>query len=231
MARRLVDGVWELDSGVFSPFATNVFLIDERPDGPVTLVDAGLPLNRPRLRAELDGLGLAPTDVDQVLVTHYDIDHVGGITRLRGFVGPVYMGADDVRLVRREWHPQWFHHKGTFHRIVRRLFPMAEVDLRPVEDGDRIGNFQAFHTPGHNPGHTAYVHEKLGVSFLGDLVWEEDGEFTPPFWLDSYDMHELRESIRDFVDRSPPCDVACAAHGSPMVGEGDDALGRLAARL
>jgi glyoxylase-like metal-dependent hydrolase (beta-lactamase superfamily II) len=98
----------------------------------------------------------------------------------------------------------------------------------PVEDGDQIGKFGAFHTPGHNPGHTVYVHEELGAAFLGDLVWSEDGKLTIPIWFDSYDMDEVRESVRWFAAESPPFEVACVAHGGPMVEGGHGALQELA---
>jgi glyoxylase-like metal-dependent hydrolase (beta-lactamase superfamily II) len=76
-----------------------------------------------------------------------------------------------------------------------------------------------------------FVHEGLDAAFLGDLVWEEDGELTPPFWLDSYDMRAVRRSIRSFADRTPPFEVACMGHGTPFVEGGYGALRRLVDRL
>jgi glyoxylase-like metal-dependent hydrolase (beta-lactamase superfamily II) len=218
MAEYVADGVWLLDLGLVPPFATNSYLLD---DGEVTLVDAGLPVNRPSLRDELAATGHAPEDLDRVLVTHYDVDHTGGLARL-GREIPVYVGEADARL----------HHKGAFHHVARWLFPLPDdVEVRRVHDGDRIGGFEAFHTPGHNPGHTVYVHDDLAVCLLGDLVWGEPEGLSPPFWLDSYDMHELRESIRDLAARVPDFEYACMAHGDPVVEAGSDALRALADRL
>ncbi len=228
MPSRLADGVWALDLGLFPPIASNAYLAD---DGEPTLVDAGLPVNPGRLLAEVREAGYEPGDLERVLLTHYDLDHTGGISRLRreGFDGPVHVGREDVALMDGGWSPSAFHPKGVFHRVVRPFFGIS--DAEPVVDGDRIGGFEAFHTPGHNPGHTVYVHEGLDAAFLGDLVWEEDGEFTPPFWLDSYDMHALRESIRSFAARTPPFEVACMGHGEPFVEGGYEALRRLTDRL
>lgn len=235
MARRLDEGLWQFGLGLFAPLASNVFLVDGAAlsdgDDAVTLVDTGLPVNVPTVREELADAGYAVEDIDRVLLTHYDLDHVGGLARLRGLDAEVYMGAADVDLVRGDWNPSWTHHKGVFHRLVRLLYTMEDYDLRAVADGDTIGGFTAFHTPGHNPGHTVYVHEGADAAFLGDLVWEDDGEFTVPFWLDSYDMRELRRSVRAFADRTPPFERGLMCHGDPVLSDADDLLRALAYRL
>ena len=232
MANRLADGLWELDVGLFPPLASNAYLVDEGET--VSLVDTGLPVNRPALRGELRdaGDGYAPADLDRVLLTHYDLDHTGGLRALvrSGFEGTVHIGTADARLAAGEDHPPTAHPKGLFHRVVRPFFALPS-DVEPVADGDRIGGFTAFHTPGHNPGHTVYVHGGLGAAFLGDLVWIESGQLTPPFWLDSYDMYQLRESIRSFADRTPRFEVACPGHGRPITEGGHEALAGLVARL
>jgi len=229
MARQLRDGVWLLDLGLIPPFATNGYLVD---DGDVTLVDPGLPVNRPAVRAELGAVGYAVGDLDRVLVTHFDLDHSGGLRGLTGdFDGPVYMGAEDLAIATGKTDPKRRHHKGLFHTLVRRLFPLPdEFAYHSVVDGDVVGQFTVYHTPGHNPGHVVFVHDS-GVAFLGDLVWEENGRLTPPFWLDSYDMRGVRESIRDLADRAPPFNVAAMAHGDPITDGGREALVDCSAEL
>lgn len=229
MARLLTDGVWYLKLGLIPPLASNSFLVD---DGSLTLVDTGLWWNEPSIRDELADAGFGPGDLDRVLLTHYDLDHVGGLKRLLPeFDGPVYLGRPDLAFLQYDAHPAWAHHKGLFHRATRRLFPLpSAMDVRPVDDADRIGDFTAYLTPGHNPGHTVYVHDG-GGAFLGDLVWEDDGALTPPFWLDSYDMQAVRESIGAFAERSTGFDIAAMAHGEPIRTGGYDALLSLAERL
>lgn len=228
MADRLDEGLWLLNLGLVTPFATNGYLVD---DGDLTLVDPGLPVNRPRIGTELADAGYDVADVDRVLVTHFDLDHVGGLARLvPEFEGPVYMGAQDLAMATGETDPKRRHHKGLFHRLVRRLFGLPDgPSYEGVEEGTEVGGFRAYHTPGHNPGHTVYHHES-GVAFLGDLVWEEQGRLTPPFWLDSYDMRGVRESIRDLPQRVAPFDVAAVAHGDPITADGHRALVDCSAR-
>jgi glyoxylase-like metal-dependent hydrolase (beta-lactamase superfamily II) len=233
MAERLVDGVWLLDLGFIAPVRANAYLVEEAlldGDG-VTLVDTGLHRNWPTLVTELADAGYSPEDVDRVLLTHYDLDHVGGIGRLLPeFDGPVYIGGADHDLLSGEVAPP-IHHKGLFHRVTRRLFPVpAELDLRRVEDGDRIGTFTAYLTPGHNPGHVVYVHD-AGIAFLGDLVWEDGGRLTTPIRFDSYDVAEIGESVRSLAARVEPFTVAAMGHGRPLATGGYEALQALAAEV
>jgi len=243
MAQQLADGVWLLDLGLVPPLATNAYLVDDTDavadggsdaagEAGVTLVDAGLFWNLQSIRDELAAAGYTIGDIDRVLLTHYDLDHTTGLNRIADeLTAPVYLGSDDARLVDGDHDPNAFHHKGLFHRIARKVAPLPDgLTVKSVEDGDRVGRFTAHHTPGHNPGHTAYVHDD-GAAFLGDLVWEEDGELTPPFWLDSYDMHELRESIRRLGDRADDFELACMGHGTPMSSDGGAAIQQLIERL
>ncbi|MFC5972959.1 MBL fold metallo-hydrolase [Halomarina salina] len=231
---RVRDDTHRLQLGWTEPFVVNAYVF-EGGDG-VTLVDTGMPANRHSLRSELAAAGYRPGDVDRVLLTHYDLDHVGGLTPLARWLGgpafdaAVYLGATDVALVRGHHDPPWIHHKGSFHRFARAVFDLDDVPLRRVDDGDRVGGFTAYHTPGHNPGHTAYVHDD-GVAFVGDLMWETDGELTPPFWGDSYSMRELRDSVRAFSDRAGEFEAVCPGHGTPFVRRGSERVRALAARL
>lgn len=230
MAERLADGVWYLDLGWPAPLGANAFLVD---DGEWTLVDTGFPLNGRRLRDELAETGVAVEAIDRVLLTHYDLDHVGGLARLvPDLDAPAYLGTTDLDLLFGRWHPPWLHHKGLFHRVLRRLYRLPDaVELHPVSDGDRLGGFVAHHTPGHNPGHMVYVHEGLELALLGDLAWSKPKGLVTPIWLDSYDMRTLRESIRSFAERAPPFEVAGTGHGDPLRTGGHAALQALAARL
>ncbi|KZN26207.1 MBL fold metallo-hydrolase [Haladaptatus sp. R4] len=232
MARQLAPCVWLLELGI-PVVGANAFLVDDGTatrDGAVTLVDAGLPWIG--LRRELGDAGFRVADIDRVLITHYDIDHVGGLRDLPDLDAPVFVGRRDADLLAGIYDPPLFHHKGAFHRFVRRFVSIpSRLDVRSVDDGTRIGGFTAHHTPGHNPGHTAYVHDELGVGFLGDLVWERGGSLTPPEWWDSYDTRQIKRSIRRFAGTVPPLELLCMGHGQPILRDGSEALSRLVRRL
>lgn len=230
MAERLAAGIWKLRLGWAAPLRSNAYVID---DGSITLIDAGLPLNANRLRQELADAGVAVSAIDRVLLTHYDLDHVGGLSRIaEDLDAPVYIGEADLALLEGTRDPPWLHHKGLFHRGLRLLHRLpTDLSVHGVADGDQIDRFQAHHTPGHNPGHTAYVHAELESALLGDMVWSKSEGLVPPIWLDSYDMATLRESIEQFAEGAAPFEIAGVGHGDPLRAGGLAAVRELAAGL
>lgn len=229
MAERLAPGVHLLELGWHEPLGSNAYLID---DDELTLVDAGFPVAS-HLERELHQAGVTPPEIDRILITHYDLDHVGGLARLPPTIdAPIYIGEADLDIITGAATPPFFHHKGLFHRGLRTVFRLPDsLSFHAVADGDHIGGFAAYHTPGHNPGHTVYVHETHRAACLGDLVWEDDGQLTLPVRLDSYDMVELRASVTRLAATAPPFDLACVAHGKPLRTGGLTALKDLADRI
>lgn len=218
MARSLRDGVWWLDlTGV------NAYLVDD--DGDLVLVDTGMPWDVPSIRAGIRDAGFAPSDVDRVLVTHYDPDHVGGLRRL-DLDCPIFIGAGDAPYLQGQLTPDWTKWKGLLQRVLYPFFQPRSLDVRPVTDGDTVGSFIVYETPGHTEGHVAYVSADYDVAFLGDLVQARSGELATPPWLLSANMRAVQESIRSLVENAPAFDLACPGHGNPLLGGGRDALVR-----
>ncbi|AFK18753.1 MBL fold metallo-hydrolase [Haloferax mediterranei ATCC 33500] len=208
----------------------NAYLVSD--DGDVVLVDAGTPWDRDRMLRGLVDAGLTAGDIDRVLVTHYDLDHVGTLAALglRSDV-PIHIAEPDASYVTGQSKPPIRSHKG----LLQRLFsPLLERPTNPVEvvnDGDELGGFVAYRTPGHTPGHTAYVHEQHGVAFVGDMARESDGKLAPTPWVMTANRAENRRSIREFADRCPAVDVIATGHGDPILQYGYGALKRLADRV
>ena len=224
MATELADGVWR-----FELRGVSAYLVDD--DVP-TLVDAGTPWDEAAIREGFADAGVDVADVGRVLLTHYDIDHVGTLTALTPELdATVYTGAFDAAVLRGERSPPLRNHKGALQRLAGLFTTPPDLEVKAVADGERLGSFTAYHTPGHTPGHVAYVSEELGVALLGDLVSESDGALEPSEWLISYDTDRVLDSVRDLAERAPPFDVACVGHGEPLTSGGSEALGALAERI
>ncbi|MFB6188743.1 MAG: MBL fold metallo-hydrolase [Halapricum sp.] len=224
MATELAAGLWWYDlRGV------NAYLIDD--DGVLTLVDAGTPFSRRRLILGLDRAGYSPSNIDRVLVTHYDFDHVGGLGRLQRLDATIYAGTPDARLITGKGKPDWRTHKGFSQRLTAPFLSSPSDPVETVEDGDTVGSFTVYHTPGHTPGHVCYVSEDHSVAFLGDLVREDDGRLEPSPWIMSDDTDQVRASIRRLADEVPDFEVAAMGHGVPFREGGRDRLHELADRL
>jgi glyoxylase-like metal-dependent hydrolase (beta-lactamase superfamily II) len=208
----------------------NAYLVDD--DGTVTLVDAGTPWDSDRMRRMLSDAGLSPAAIDRVLLTHYDLDHVGTLATLGLDPGvPVYAAEPDASFLLGDASPPLGNHKGAFQRVAGLFVDVPTNEVRRVNDGDEIGGFVAHRAPGHTPGHVVYHHTDHGAAFLGDLVSESDGRLSPSPWIICYDAERNRASLTDLADRIDPFEAACVGHGDPLRTGGYDALRRAAAEL
>jgi glyoxylase-like metal-dependent hydrolase (beta-lactamase superfamily II) len=217
MVTSLGDGIWWVNlTGV------NAYLVDD--DGTLTLVDAGMGWQTRHIRRAIVATGHAVGEVDRVLVTHYDFDHVDGLSNLDALDATVHIGRADYPYLTDTGHPPWSSHKGAFQRVIGWFSETPSLPVEPVEDGDTIGTFTAYETPGHTPGHVVYVSEALSVALLGDLVRESGGKLavSPP--LICYDHRRTRQSVVDLAERVGPFEVACPGHGVPFVESGRERL-------
>ena len=224
MVTPLAEDVWWYDLT-----GTNAFLVDD--DGTTTLVDAGLPVHGNRLIAGLHEAGIELRDLDRILLTHYDMDHAGGLAAFDGVDLTIYVGAADEPVLTGEGAPPLSNHKGLIQRLGRPFVTPPDNPVETVADGDTVGSFTVYETPGHTPGHVCYVSESLSVGLLGDLVRESDGKLRPSPWFINYDTEELVGSIRSFADRTPDFETAGLGHGVPFSRGGSDRLTELAATL
>ncbi|MFC4447639.1 MBL fold metallo-hydrolase [Halorussus aquaticus] len=216
-------GVWWLDLG-----GVNAYLADDH--GDLVLVDAGTPRNADQIRDGIHEAGYRVADVARVLVTHYDLDHVGALSKL-GLDAPVYVGRADAEILVGRRKPDWRNHKGLLQRVSDALVSVPDLPIRPVEDGDEIGSFTAYHTPGHSPGHTVYVSEDPSVAFLGDLVRESDGRLEASPWAMSYDTDAVNRSVRRLASGVPDFEMAAMGHGTPIMRGGSERLRELSERV
>jgi glyoxylase-like metal-dependent hydrolase (beta-lactamase superfamily II) len=225
MPPQLGNAVWQIPcTGV------NVYLADD--GGTLTLIDTGTPRDGERIRKATTEAGYSVFDIERILLTHYDIDHVGNLASLlKESDATCYVGAGDAGFVMGHEKPPAFHHKGLLQRVVGPLCSPPDVEPELIADGAQIGSFTAYHTPGHTPGHTAYVSETLNVAFVGDLVFEQDGNLSTSPWLLSYDTDAVTESIHDLADREAATEILAMGHGVPFVRAGAVRLAELGEQI
>lgn len=182
----------------------------------VTIVDTGTPWDAGTIRDAFQETDHTLKDVDHVLITHYDIDHVGGLHALASSLdADVYMMEPDRGYLTRERKPGLRNHKALFHRLVRHIVKKPNLDIEAIGDGDTVGPYEAIHTPGHTPGHTAYLDRGRGVCYLGDLVMGDNGGFKIPNRLLNYSTKRVKESVRELAEKTD-IDVGCMGHGDPV---------------
>ena len=139
---------------------TNAYLVGPPGGGEAVLVDPGTPFEEEaaRLEAAVAAAGEEGLRLTAVLLTHHHPDHVGAAARVAERFG-VPVAA----------------HPATAERVAARGVRVTKL----LEDGARIElagpgggmTLRALHTPGHAPGHLAFVEEDgLGSILAGDLL-------------------------------------------------------------
>ncbi len=155
-----------------------------------TLVESASAADADALGEALEGLGVGPSDLAHVVLTHVHLDHAGG-------VGPLFHRFPRASV--------WVHERGAPHLVdpsrllastsrtygaerMRALYgdtvPVDAARVHAVTDGDRIvlgpRRLEVLHTPGHASHHIALHEPDSGAVFTGEAI----GSHLP--WADAY---------------------------------------------
>ncbi|WP_439028690.1 MBL fold metallo-hydrolase [Haloarchaeobius sp. DT45] len=226
MLTELADGVWQIPCR-----GVNAYLLEDGDD--LVLVDAGTPWDAGRIRAGVLDSGSVLGDVDRVVVTHYDLDHVGSLAKLTPDLDAVVVASEHTASVLRgDRRPDAPGFKGVLTKhVLSRFVSLPDLPVEAVADGEQTGSFTAYATPGHTPGHTCYVSSDLSVGLLGDLAQgTDDGTLERLSRFVDADRERAGRSIESFAERAPAFEIACMGHGEPLRGQGYEQVRRLAAR-
>ncbi len=158
------------------PLVVNCFVLQG--ENGVTLVDAGCGTSWGadfgKARQTLADLGIAPEDVDRVLVTHLHGDHVPG---LWDGETPYFPRADILVPDRDLGFFTDEAARSTVPEARRSGFDLAAHLLktygervRRIKDGPVLDGIEAVALPGHTPGHTGY---RIGAGADGLLIFAD----------------------------------------------------------
>ncbi len=150
-------------------FPMNCYLVTE--DDGLTLVDSTMSSPADDLAAMVKQLG---TELRRVALTHAHGDHVGGVSGVRQRFPEV-----EVSIARRD-APILAGDKSLLptepQTDVKGYF--VNVDWKPdrlLEPGDRVGSLEVLLSPGHTPGHIAFLDVRDRSLIAGDAFQTRGG--------------------------------------------------------
>ncbi|WP_371778383.1 MBL fold metallo-hydrolase [Streptosporangium subroseum] len=190
--------------------------------GPCSLpAEAGRPLGAIHggdLLDNLTALGRRPGDVEAVAITHLHTDHIGwawqpvpGTDRL-AFPDADYLVAE----------PEWSGRHLIKAHVSPKALDVLEPRVRTVGEGEEI--FPGVHvmpTPGHTPGHTAYVIGSGGLRLIafGDAM-HSPIQVDHPAWsaAPDYDPKQSEDSRRHLIaEMAEPRTIGFGVHFADVI--------------
>ena len=151
----------------------NGYLVEE-PDG-LTLIDTMVSGSAPRIRTAAAALG---RPIVRILLTHAHGDHAGSLDAVHADWpdAEVCISARDARLLRRDLGAAPGEPPDA---RIRGSLPGARTEpARLLADGDRIGSLEVIASPGHTPGHVAFLDTRDRALYCGDAYTTFGGVAT-----------------------------------------------------
>jgi hydroxyacylglutathione hydrolase len=185
-----------VDSFVMGPYKSNCYVVrSERGASEAAVIDPGD--DPTELRLDLARMG---AHTSGILITHTDIDHIGGVAALAAGSGAeVWAPAGEIEALR----------TGS----PRGSFAVAPHEAaHAVAGGDTVSlaglDFEVLDVPGHSSGHIAFHSE--GHLFSGDLLFAGSvGRHD----FEGGDWETLLASIRSLTERLSLDTIVYPGHG------------------
>lgn len=203
------------NAGIKEPNAIhiNTFLIQK--NGKNILIDSGIGgLNNlgGQLIKNLAALGIAPNDIDTILLTHSHPDHIGGLITPQGKAmfprAELLVSSDEYNYIKDEkiFSVANDRTKGNF-LLARKAFSLYQDRLRLIDKGEVLAGIHAIPLKGHTPGHTGYkiIGKNDELLVWGDIVHFPQIQLLKPnvsiaFDYDPQLAAETRINILDMVN-------------------------------
>jgi glyoxylase-like metal-dependent hydrolase (beta-lactamase superfamily II) len=219
---KIIDNVFVVPGVVANPYV----LVDA--DG-LTIIDTGLPRSEKKILAYVASLGKSARDVKRIVLTHSDLDHVGGLAALHKVTGArTYASKIEADFIAagkpsRQIKPAGFS-------LMRMVFALMRPFMKPtpfqveeiLTDGQilpALGGLRVIDTAGHTPGHISLFAPAVSILFCGDsMVTDENGLHGSRSGL-TWDDAKAKEAVRKQAVLG--AHIVCSGHG-PVVMDASD---------
>jgi glyoxylase-like metal-dependent hydrolase (beta-lactamase superfamily II) len=146
----------------------NCFLVREV-DG-FTLVDAGLRGSAGDILNAASRLG---SPIRRIVLTHAHIDHIGSLDSLMAALPSIELaiGQREARLLAKDLSLD----AGEQGKSLQGFTGAKSRPNRLLVEGERVGSLQAVSSPGHTPGHMAFLDVRDNALIAGDAFMTQTG--------------------------------------------------------
>lgn len=210
----------------------------ERPDGGLTLIDAGMPKDAAKILAFGRQLGLHR--LDRIIVTHGDIDHMGGLAAIQEATGArvichaVERAVVEGRKARDLGRTPIARLYGPLYQAASKTFlgfrPVSHVDELVLDKTVLPEGFQVVHVPGHSAGQIALFEPKRGILVAADALNNRKDRLGEPPAIATPLPDVARASIRKLA-ALPNVQVVVFGHGPAITVNAAQRLSAFAASL
>lgn len=194
----------------------NCFLVRE--DDGFTLVDTCLAGSASRILSAAQSFG---TPIRRIVLTHAHFDHVASLDALAAVLPNVEIsiGIREARLLAGDFSLD----AGEPHNKLLGFIKVKSRPSRTLANSDRVGSLQAVSSPGHTPGHVAFLDTRDGTLLAGDSFMNQMGVtaagvfklyFPMAAWF-SWDRVSAAQSARKLRDLKPT--RLAVGHGKTIV--------------
>ena len=198
----------------------NCFLLTED-DSSATLIDTGLPGSASAILEKARQLG---TPIQRILLTHAHADHVGSLDAICAALpdAHIFIGANEAPLLAGDC--------SSYGCAPGRLaFGFIKTRSQPshlLQNGEMAGSLRTVFSPGHTPGHVAFLDVRDGTLLAGDSFTTQLGVvaagvfkiyFPLPRWF-SGSLPAAAASARQLCDLRPS--RLAAGHGNTLENPG-----------
>ncbi|MCM3785077.1 MBL fold metallo-hydrolase [Neobacillus mesonae] len=162
----------------------------------VILVDTGYAGMLDLIEQELALTGVNLSRITRILLTHQDMDHIGGLPDLLSHLNQnveVLSSAAEKPYIQGE--KPLIKANNPDNRPTAQIDRTIEHDeILPFADGLKV-----ISTPGHSPGHLCIYHEASKTLIAGDAMTVVDGELMGPNPAYTPDMKQAIQSLEQLL--------------------------------
>ncbi|HVB95863.1 MAG TPA: MBL fold metallo-hydrolase [Nitrososphaerales archaeon] len=191
----------------------------------VAVIDTGLPGNEKKIVEYARKLGIEPSKISYIILTHPDIDHSGSAAKLKSLTG-AKVAIHELDAMRLSGEKKLKEVKGPMGLLFGAMGPfMRFTPVNPdvmLKDSDKLLDLAVVHTPGHTEGSISLYRDKAAI-FVGDALRTNSAgkPILPPGPM-TVDMDQAKESIRKISTLQYA--LLLPGHGPPITKDASASL-------